>query len=399
MRRNILVLGLCEALFACYLSVGFTLISLVGQNLAPDKSWATLPFSLTIVASAIATVWASLLMDRIGRRPGFIIGAAIGGVGGGIAAWSIFAGSFAGFCVGNFLMGMYKAFAQYYRFAASEAAPPEQRSTAISLVLAGGVLAAVAGPRIAALSRDLLAPAMFAGSFAAVTVMAILSIALLTFLDIPQPPRRAAGDTGRPLSVIMKTPTFIVAAAAGSVGYSVMGFVMSATPLAVLGCSYTVGNAATVIQWHLLGMFAPSFVTGKLCSRFGTMRVIAAGCLLSFASAAVNLSSIALPAFWAGLLLSGVGWNFMYLGSTVLLTECYRSEERAKVQAANEFIMFATLSVAVFMAGRVYNSYGWDVINFLGVPFVAVILGSLVWLGARRKVEVGVPAQSGLQFP
>jgi MFS family permease len=222
--------------------------------------------------------------------------------------------------------------------------------------------------------------------------MAMLSIALLAYLDIPQPPRRAASDTGRPLFEIMKTPTFVVAATAGSIGYSVMGFVMSATPLAVLGCGYAVGDAATVIQWHLLGMFAPSFVTGKLCGRFGAIRIIAAGCLLSLASAAVSLSSIALPAFWLGLLLSGIGWNFMYIGATVLLTESYRPEERAKVQAANEFIMFATLSGAIFVAGRIYNSHGWEVINLLGVPFIAVVLGSLAWLGVRRKGEAGVPA-------
>ncbi|MGL4285928.1 MAG: MFS transporter [Phreatobacter sp.] len=385
MNRNVILLCLAEALYVCYLSIGFTLISLVGQALATDKNLATLPFSLTIVASAVTTIAASMLMARVGRRLGFMVGAMIGVAGGALATFAIIGGSFWLFCAGNFLMGMFKAFAQYYRFAAGEVTEPEKRASAISLVLAGGVIAAVGGPQLAAFSRDLLAPAAFAGSFAAITVLALATFALTAFLQVPPVARVGRSQGGRPLAEIMKTPPFITAVAAGSVGYSVMGFVMTATPLAVIGCGYSIGDAATVIQWHLLGMFAPSFLTGRLTARIGTLTVILIGAALLLASAAIGVSGTSLVHFWVGLLASGVGWNFMYVGATILLTENHAPEERAKVQAANEFIMFACVSLSTFIAGAFYNLYGWTAVALLGVPPVILVLGLIVWLMARRR--------------
>ena len=385
MNRNVILLCLCEALYVCYLSIGFTLISLVGQNLALDKNLATLPFSLTVVASAVTTIGASMLMARIGRRLGFMTGAAIGMAGGALATFAIMAGSFWLFCAGNFLMGMFKAFAQYYRFAAGEVTEPDRRASAISLVLAGGVIAAVGGPQLAAFSRDLLAPAVFAGSFAAITVLALLTFALAAFLKVPPVTEAAKASGGRPLADIMKTAPFIVAVTAGSVGYAVMGFVMTATPLAVIGCGYTVGEAATVIQWHLLGMFAPSFLTGRLSARIGSLKVILAGAALSLSAAAAGAAGTSLGHFWTSLLMSGVGWNFMYVGATILLTEHHRPEERAKVQAANEFIMFTCVSLSTFIAGAFYNLYGWTAVALLGVPPVAVVLMLTLWMMARRR--------------
>jgi MFS family permease len=386
MRLNIVLLCLAEALYVCYLSIGFTLISLVGQALAPDKALSTLPFSLTIAASAIATIGASMLMARMGRRAGFLVGAVIGIGGGALATFSIIDRSFVLFCAGNFLMGMFKAFAQYYRFAAGEAVPPEERATAISIVLAGGVLAALAGPQIAAMSRDLFAPATFAGSFFAITILALLSLFLVAFLRMPESSAVAkVSSGGRSLSEILTTPKFIVAAAAGSLGYSVMGFVMTAAPLAVVGCGYTVGNAATVIQWHLLGMFAPSFLTGRFAAKLGTLRVILVGALLLLASAVVGVAGVSLPHFWVSLLLSGVGWNFMYVGATILLAESFSVEERAKVQAANEFIMFTLVSLSTFVAGAFYNKQGWAAVSLLGTPFVLAAVILTIWLMRRQK--------------
>jgi MFS family permease len=380
MNRNVILLLCAEALYVCYLSIGFTLISLVGQSLAADKNLATLPFSLTIVASALTTIGASMLMARIGRRSGFMLGALLGIGGGALATFAIITGSFVLFCIGNFLMGMFKAFAQYYRFAAGEVTDRRNRASAISLVLAGGVLAAAAGPQIAAFSRDLFAPIAFAGSFAAITAIALLTFVLIGFLQVPPLLKVANSAGGRPLSVIVKTPAFIVAVAASSVGYSVMGFVMTATPLAVIGCGYSMGEAATVIQWHLLGMFAPSFMTGKLSARIGSRNVILAGAALLLASAVVCASGTTKMHFWFGLLANGIGWNFIYVGATILLTETHAPEETAKVQAANEFVMFAFVSLSTFVSGALYNLYGWTVVTLLGVPPVLLILGLLLLL-------------------
>jgi len=385
MNRNVILLCLAEALYVCYLSIGFTLISLVGQSLATNKNLATLPFSMTIVASAVTTIGASMLMARIGRRQGFMVGAMLGIAGGALATFAIMTGSFVLFCAGNFLMGMFKAFAQYYRFAAGEVTEPGSRASAISLVLAGGVLAAIGGPQVAAFSRDLLAPVAFAGSFAAITVLALLTFVLIAFLQVPPVSKAARLHGGRPLSVIMKTPAFITAVAAGSVGYSVMGFVMTATPLAVIGCGYTMGEAATVIQWHLLGMFAPSFLTGKLSAQTGSRTVILAGAVMLLVGAAIGASGTTMMHFWIGLLASGIGWNFMYVGATVLLTENQVPEERAKVQAANEFVMFACVSLSTFIAGAFYNLYGWNAVALLGVPPVLLVIGLISWFMMRSR--------------
>jgi MFS family permease len=388
-RINVALLTLCQALTMTGNNILATTASLVGFSLLIDKSWATLPTALQMTGTMAAIVPASFLMARFGRRNGFTIGAIIGGIGAAIAVLAIFRAAFPLFCLGTFLLGSYTGFSAYYRFAAAEAALPSFRGKAISLVMAGGVAAAIFGPEMAKWSRDLFDPVLFAGCYAMIVVFCLASIAILRFVDIPPPAIPAGAALARPFLAIVSQPIFLMSASAGMIAYGMMSLVMTATPLAMLGCGMPFEDAAFVIQWHALGMYAPSFVTGHLIDRFGATRVMLTGVALLVLCAATALSGVALGQFWLALLLLGIGWNFLFIGSTALLTGAYSQAERARTQAANDFLIFGMVALSSFSSGVLLDGLGWGAVNLLILPFAGVILILLLiyrrWQGATLR--------------
>jgi MFS family permease len=395
--RNVLILAVCQGLYLSASSVQAALSGLVGATLAPEKLLSTLPYSLITLTTATATIPASFLMARIGRRAGFMLGAMIGGLGGAISTVAIFQQSFVGFCVGNALMGCFQATAQYYRFAAADAAEPSEKGRAVSWVLAGGVAAALLGPSIAGFSKDLFAPVLFAGAYLAISVLAAVTVVLLAFLAAIQSSAPARSGGGRPLSVIVRQPAFIAAVANSVLGYAAMSFVMTATPLAAVACGHTSDDAIGIIRVHLVGMFAPSFVTGRLIARYGVTRILLAGATAVLLSVLVALSGTALVHFWLALTLVGLGWNFMYVGGTTLLTSAYQPEERAKTQGLNEFLTFGTVALASLSSGGVFTVAGWNAVNYAITPVLLIAAAATLWHAAvsRRAGEVAPLPRAG----
>jgi MFS family permease len=388
-RRNVLVLALCQAMAMMGTNIQFLTASLVGDMLlASDKALATLPISLQMTGTMLATVPASLLMARIGRRLGFTLGTAIGAGGATLSTLAIFEGSFALFCTGTFLVGCYQGFALFYRFAAADTADAAFRPKAVSLVMAGGVISAVFGPEMAVWSRGLFEPVLFAGCYVIIVALCLATALLLQLVRIPRPVAVSLTG-GETLSRIARRPAFIAAAASGMIAYAVMNFVMTATPLAVIGCGFPFEDAAFVIQWHVLGMYAPSFFTGHLIARFGHTRMMLAGVALLGAALATDLAGISLAHFWLGLLLLGVGWNFLFVGASALLTTTHSTEERAKVQAANDFLVFGMVSIASFSSGAVIGHFGWTWVNLAPLPLLLV--AAAVILACRRRAA-SIPA-------
>lgn len=381
--RNVAVLAVCQALSMSGSVMVFAVVALAGKMLAPSSELATLPLGIQFAAMMAATVPASLVMGRLGRRVGFTIGQVFGLLGALAAAGALMAGDFRLFCAAAVPIGMHNAWFQYLRFAAADTASPEFRPRAISYVLAGGVVAGLLGPELAKRTADLLAPATFAGAYLALAGLCVLNIAALQAVRIPRPAAQGGRDTGRPVAAILRQPVFAVAALSAMVGYGVMNLVMVATPLAMVGCGFAFGDSAEVIRWHVLGMFVPSFFTGNLIRRFGVRRVIAGGALLLLASLAVNLAGVAYANFLAGLLMLGVGWNFMFIGGTTLLAEAHRPEERAKAQAANDLLVFSTTALTSFASGAVQTALGWQAVNALSLLPVAAALGAVLWLARR----------------
>lgn len=385
-RRIVLMLAGCQALAMTSMSVLATTAAIIGNMLAADKALSTLPVALQQTGMMCATIPAALLMARIGRRGGFWTGSAVGATGGVVAGLACWAASFPLFCLGTFLIGSSNGFAQQYRFAAAEAADEAFRSKAISLVLAGGVISGTFGPELARWSRDLFAPALFAGCFAIVVVLQIAAAAMVYFTRLPPPPARAAmRGVGRPLTTIIAQPIFIVALLSGMIGYGVMSLVMTATPIAMIGCGFQFPDAALVIQWHILGMYAPSFFTGHLIARFGLVRVMGTGAALLFVCCGINLAGIAEANFWAANMLLGVGWNFLFVGATTLLTRTYVAEERAKVQAFNDFTIFGTSMVSSFSSGALLAGFGWSTVQYAVIPAVCIAAAAVFWLWLQSQ--------------
>jgi len=382
-RRNVLILAGCQALFATGQSLLIILSGLVGAMLAADKALATLPISTVVVGTLAATVPASLLMKRIGRRAGFLVGTGIALLGALTAAYAVYARQFWLFAAGTFLLGVNGGFAQYYRFAAADVAAASFRSRAISLVLAGGVAAAVAGPQLVRATADWLAPYAFLGSYVGLTVLPIAAALLLAFLDIPLAEAGGGAGGGRPLIVLARQPKFVVAVFGGMVGYGVMSLIMTATPLAMIGCGFGVPDAALVIQWHVLAMFAPSFVTGHVIRRLGVLDVMLAGVVLLAGCVAAALAGVDILNFSVALIALGLGWNFTFVGASTLLTETYRPAERAKVQAANDFLVFGSVAAASLSSGAVLHFFGWSVVQVVAVPFVVAAAVAILWLKRR----------------
>ncbi|QNB07694.1 MFS transporter [Herbaspirillum frisingense] len=390
--RNAAVLALCQGLFTCAISIDLTLTALTGWQLAPDKALATLPFALITVAGAVVTWFAAFLIQRLGRRWSFVLGAASCCVGGLISVWSVFHAQFWTFCAGTALVGVFQAFAQYYRLAAADAVSEAAKSRAISTVLAGGVIAALVGPALAAWSKDWFPTALFAGAYLVVAAMGLLSVLVLILFYRDQADHlAAAAATGaelapaRPLSAIARTPVFMASVANNVAGSMVMMFIMTAAPLAAVACHHGIDDGAAIIQWHLVGMYAPSFFAGRLIQRFGLGSVLLAGLAMNLGCALIAMLSTTLPAFYVALLLLGVGWNFMFVGGTTLLAQSYTPPERAKTQGLAELMRYAATALATLGAGPLLARFGWETLNAAILP--VLLVSALVtgrWMLAQR---------------
>lgn len=383
-KNTVLLLAAAQALFQTASVMVMTISGLVGQALASDKRLATLPIAMMMVAAAAAMIPASLLMQRFGRKAGFLLGTLLGSAAGLLAALAIVLRSFELFVLANMLVGFYQGFAQYYRFAAADVASADFKSRAISWVVAGGVVAALAGPNIARLTQG-LGPAPFAASFFALFGISVVALLIVSRIAIAPSATMQPQGPARPLLEVMRQPVFLTAVVGSSVGYAVMVMVMTATPLAMQVCGQSLGAATTVIQWHVLGMFVPSFFTGNLIQRHGVLRIMACGIALLTGHVLIALSGIAFLHFLSGLVLLGVGWNFLFVGGTTLLTQAYQPSERAKTQAAHDFLMFGAVSLGSLSAGGLLNSGGWETVNLTALPFLAVAAAMVAHLALRRR--------------
>ena len=386
-KKNVAVLAACQALLFTNNSTAIALNGLAGYALATNKALATLPVTAWVVGGALSTLPASLLMKRIGRRAGFTVGALMGIIGAAICSFALYAGDFWLLCSGTLVFGVHNAVAQYYRFAAADAVSVDFKAKAISLVLAGGLIGGLVGPEVSKHTVDLLAT-RYLGAYLSLIGFLVLAVGVVQLLDIPSP----AGDDhkipARPLREIMTQPVFIVAVLGASIGYGVMNLLMTATPLAMGLCGHPYSAAATVIGWHVVGMFGPSFFTGSLIKRFGVHQVMTMGALLLYVVVAIALSGISVPHFWFALVLLGIGWNFLYIGGTTLITQVCSAAERAKTQGANESIIFLTMMVTSFGSGVLIDVKGWQVLNWLAVPFITVAAAAVLWLYFRRRAAV-----------
>lgn len=384
-KKNVAVLAACQALLLTNNSTAIALNGLAGYALASNKALATLPVTGWVVGGALSTLPISLLMKRIGRRAGFVAGALTGMLGAAVCALALVRADFWLFCLGTTVFGVYNAVGQYYRFAAADAASAEFRPKAISLVLAGGLVGGIVGPEVSKHTVDLL-DTRYLGAYLSLIGFLLLVIGVLQLLAIPTPAGNDHEAPQRPLRQIMAQPVFVVAAIGAAIGYGVMNLLMVATPLAMRLCGHPYSAAATVIGSHVVGMFGPSFFTGSLIRRFGVLQVMAAGTVLLYVVVAIALSGISVPHFWLALVLLGIGWNFLYIGGTTLLTEACSPAERAKTQGANDSIIFLTMVLTSFASGVLIDAKGWEALNWLALPFITVVAAAVLWALARGRL-------------
>jgi MFS family permease len=384
--RNALVLAAAQALAGGNTTVIVATGGIAGSMLAPDPLLATLPISVMAVGMWIGTLPVGMLAKAFGRRFALQVGSAFGVLSGVISCAAILSGSFFLLLVGTLCGGLYAAAHQSYRFAAADTASVQFRAKAVAWVLAGGICSAVIGPQLVILTKDLWPAYLFAATFLAQSVCAILAAAVLTFLRIPPAPAavRTFAD-GRPLMDIIGEPRFIVAVACGVASFGLMNLMMTAAPLAMVMCHHSVGEAALGIQWHVLGMYAPSFFTGALITRFGLRAMMASGLFLLVAAASIGLLGIALWNFWIALALLGIGWNFAFISATTLVTECHGPRERNKVQAFNDFLVFGSTAIGSLSSGALLSRYGWSAVNEVVFPVVIVAAVLLAWGTLARR--------------
>ena len=390
-RRNVLVLVAAQAVLGAQLPMIFTIAGLAGSSLAPNKCWATLPITAMVIGSMLTATPLSLLMQRFGRRAGFFFGAAGGTIGAAIGAWGLSTGSFAIFCIGALVSGIYMSANGFYRFAAVDTASESFRPKAISWVMAGGLLSAVFGPQLVKLTADAMA-VPFLGAYLTVIVLNLAGSFLFFALDIPKPPPPVTGSPlGRSRGELIRTPRILVAMICATVAYALMNLVMTSSPLAVVGCGFDKGNAADVVTAHVLAMYAPSFFTGHLIARFGTERIIALGLTILAAAGAVAMAGVQLENFFAALMLLGLGWNFGFIGATTMLTSAQRPEERGRLQGLNDLVVFGGVTLASFSSGGLMNcsggtvQAGWQMVNLAMLPFLVLAGGALIWLWLRPE--------------
>jgi len=387
-RRNIMILSLCVALSASAMSLIFTVAAVIGFSLASDKSLSTLPVAFMMIAMMAMTAPSAVIMAKMGRKFGFWMGATVAMLGAVSGMGAVYYSNFWLLCIACACIGAGNAVAMQYRFAAAEAAPAEFRARAISYTMLGGLASAFIGPNLASFARDWFDTVPFLGTFVALIGLQFLLVIAIGQLRLPDMRGHQHPEPARPLKTVMGQPAVIVAIIAGALGYAVMSFVMTATPLAILDCDYAFGDAAFIIQWHVVGMYAPGFFTGNLIKRFGALKVIQAGAILNFVCLAVGLAGQDLIGnFWVSLVLLGIGWNFMFVGATTFLTENYRPSEQARVQAINEFCVFGTVAIASLSAGTIYAGSGWVTLLYSAALPVGLVLLVVATFAIRRRAQ------------
>lgn len=384
-KRNAVVLAVTQALAGANNTVMLATGAITGSMLAPDKIYATVPITVYVIGMWLGTLPVGMLARRFGRRAAFQVGTVFGVATGIFGYFAVMQSSFLLFNIGAICCGLYAAAHQAYRFAAADTASEAFRPKAISWVLIGGVFAAILGPQLVIATKDAWPPYLFAASYLAQAAVAVLAAVVLSFLKIPIPPRVQAGGEGRPLKEILQQPRFVVAVICGVASYAMMNMVMTSAPLAMVQCDHSVGDATLGLQWHVLGMYAPSFFTGTLIARFGNERVIGAGFLLLLVSAGISMAGITLWHFWIGLVLLGVGWNFGFIGATAMVTQCHTANERTRVQSFNDFLVFGSMAIGSFASGNLLAVYGWFVVNAVVFPVVLIAAALLLWLTLRSR--------------
>ncbi|MEZ8196586.1 MFS transporter [Vibrio cortegadensis] len=378
MNRNVWLLSLCQALLMTGNILLISVIGLIGQQIAPSPSMITLPVALQFLGLMSATIPASMIMGKLGRKRGFSIGNLVGILGASLATFSLYHHLFWIFCVGTFLLGVGIGFGTLYRFAAIEVCDAHARHRAISISMAGGVLAAVLGPNLAIYSQKWSSDGLYVGAFASLIVLNFLALLLLQTIQFPKPAERSQSIRSEPLKDIITQPNFMVAVFAAMVAYAVMNILMTATPLAMIGCGFNFTKAAGVIEWHVLGMFVPAFFTGKLVERYGPRLMILIGGMLFIGCIAINLHGQSIWHFRLALVLLGVGWNFMFISATGLFSQSYKEQNKAKAQAFNEFFVFSCVTVTALLSGWLESTVGWQNLNLYVLPFVFAVIAIFV---------------------
>jgi MFS family permease len=390
-RRNVWVLVAAQAVLGSQVTMVFVVGGLAGNMLAPIHCLATLPISMIVFGAMITAPWLSGFMQRHGRRSGFLVGAAGGLLGTGIAAWGLSVGSFALFLVGSFLTGVYMAAQGFYRFAATDTASESFKPKAISWVLAGGLISAFTGPWLATYT-EFAFPIRYLGSYVAATAITLIGMPIFFLLSLPSPPKGATETADGPSWLeLLARPRIRVAVVCAMVSYALMNLVMTSAPLAITGCGFATADAANGLTLHVLAMFVPSFFTGHLIARFGAERIITAGLLILATAGLVGLSGVELTHFFGTLILLGLGWNFGFIGATAMLTSAYRPEERGRAQGMNDSIVMGCVTVASLSSGGLMNcmagtaAEGWQLVNIAMAPFLALAGAALIWLVLRPK--------------
>jgi MFS family permease len=383
MKRNVWLLFCCQALMGASMIGQVAMGALIGHSLADDKSLATLPMALQMLATMAASIPAGIVFGRFGRRAGFMMGAVGAMVGSLVFALGVWQGDFLIYCLGAIPGGLGFGISQHYRFAAAEVATPSYRPRAIALVMAGGIASAVIGPELVKHTKDMMVPFLFLGTYLLLALLPPICMAILAVVDLPPAPARQKVVT--PVIDIMRRPAFMTAALSGMVAYGTMNLVMTSTPLEMMLCGFGIGASSTVIQAHAVAMFAPGFVTGRLIARYGVRPIIVAGAVLTAGCAVVAVVGKSFAHFTAALVLLGIGWNFMFVGATALLATAHRPEERVRAQAANDVLVFGTVACTAFASGAVHAQAGWEVLNLAVLPALALALGVLVVQGWRAR--------------
>ncbi|MFA0307862.1 MFS transporter [Vibrio splendidus] len=386
MNRNVWLLSLCQALLMTGNILLISVIGLIGKQIAPSVSMITLPVALQFLGLMAATIPASLISGKLGRKRGFSIGNVVGITGASLATYALSQQNFYLFCFATFLLGIGIGFGTLYRFAAIEVCDENARHRAISISMAGGVLAAVLGPNLAIMSQQWSADGLYIGAFASLIGLNILALLILQTIQFPKVSFNSQAPKADPLSVIVKAPNFIGAVFAAMVAYAVMNILMTATPLAMIGCGFDFTKAAGVIEWHVLGMFVPAFFTGSLIEKFGSRMMILAGGVLFVVSIAINIHGVSIWHFRAALVVLGVGWNFMFIAATGLFSQSYQSQNKAKAQAFNEFVVFGCVTVTALLSGWLESTVGWQNLNVYVLPFVLAVI--LLFAFSARKSRI-----------
>jgi MFS family permease len=390
-RRNVWVLVAAQAVLGAQMPMIFTVAGLAGSTLASNPCWATLPVSLVVLGSMLSATPLSALMQRHGRRAGFVVGALGGTLGAATGALGLMLGSFPLYLLGSLLTGIYMSAQGFYRFAAADTASEAFRPKAISWVMAGGLLSAIVGPQLVKFSAEAMV-VPFLGTYLAIIALNLAGVFLFALLDIPRPPAPRAGPAGgRSRLQMLREPRIAVAVICATVSYALMNLVMTSTPIAVVGCGFTTGNAADIVSAHVLAMYAPSFVTGHLIARFGVERIVALGLVILAGAGAVALAGVELGHFFVALVLLGIGWNFGFIGATAMLASAHAPEERGRVQGMNDLIVFGGVTMASLSSGGLLNcsggsvQEGWQLVNMAMLPFLVLAGGALIWLVLRPR--------------